>query len=833
MQGLQPPSADPQGPDPSNEEALFEVGFRDMAYNALGKALPALMENVATFRVLQKDVQEGEALGAFIVRYDDEILFVPAVLVDNNVKPLDVMYVRSMDRYYPLTEQFLRFVSNRQTNRMGRAVKPPTDLPTDVDLRNMVVPPSTGRYSFASADHVPEADLVRSNLTRELPARPDFVSIAQNLGSAQKTDLVNTLSRNVKIAQLVCDHYGLSRVKVALAVPPTNEKVASREIPMKRDVVLLTASMPLQEMKRELAPDELAYAFSETRKHGFHIVDRRTKHAELDVRTENEVRLTRPTAPGLYRVFMADGRTRSAAIFPQQTSPHREPDALQSNYRRPSRFLVLFPNQEYAVLPEILAEDLGATAEEFVAFLREHSQNSPTKKGSGVFVTWHRMHFEAFGPGRVADIVSSKQSTSFEYDYCHRVLQFPRPIGRLMKAPGHDAVLMGNEWYFWPLKDEPYYGDRDFLLTHAQILEHVRNGLEKSGACELQVARLVDGELRINGQRVDGMVNALFKLAADHGLSVRDAARVIRLSEDTRTPYRYWIKEAGPAEEQQQPPPEAGGQDPSMPGVPMAPPPQPSGFELALAERQQILSQQMQALQMEMQSLGELSMRAQMIDSGGGAMAAPQGMTGMMGLPPPMVGGMPAMAPVGMPPQGMPPQGMPPQGMPPQGMPPQGMPPQGMPPQGMPPQGMPPQGMPPQAMGPNGQPAPPPMMTSAPTAQSLPTQLNPNFLQDAALLGDPTVFDAAAVATLASPRALREIAQSYLPTLDAAVDKLGRTLLLLYTQTRPLRDRVGHENARQFEQRVHDVFHSLGEVVLMFSQSSHSFNAQPNENTLL
>ena len=122
------------------------------------------------------------------------------------------------------------------------------------------------------------------------------------------------------------------------------------------------------------------------------------------------------------------------------------------------------------------------------------------------------------------------------------------------------------------------------------------------------------------------MVNALFKLAADHGLSVRDAARVIRLSEDTRTPYRYWIKEAGPAEEQQQPPPEAGGQDPSMPGVPMAPPPQPSGFELALAERQQILSQQMQALQMEMQSLGELSMRAQMIDSGGGAMAAVGGL---------------------------------------------------------------------------------------------------------------------------------------------------------------------------------------------------------------
>ena len=805
MSGFAPPAADPQGPDPTNEEALFEVGFRDMAYAALGKASPELMENVATFRILQKDVETGEALGAFILKYEDEILFVPVVLVDNNVKPLDVMYVRSLDRYYPLTEQFLRFVSNQRTNRMGRAVTPPSDLPTDVDLRNMVVPPSTGRYSFASWDHTPDPSVVIANLGRELPPRPDFPSMVRALGSEQKTDMVSALERSPKIAQLLMDHYGVPRLRAALTPSPI-VKVAAREVPLKRDVVLLTASMPLQEMQRELEPNELAYAFGETRKHGFHIVDRRTKHAELEIRHNSELRLITPTTAGLYRVFMADGRTRPAAVFPRTLSPHREDLHRYNGFREQPQFLVLFADREYAVLGQLIAEDLTASTEEFISFLREHSEETPSQKGEGAFVSWNRLHFQAIAPGPVAKIARTDKSVTFEYHYCHRVLRVPRAVGNLIKPAGQDTILMGQEWRYWPVKTEPFYAERDFLLTERLIRDAIDLGQVKTGALRLQVDRLFDRDLRINGQRIDGLPNAVYKLATDYGLSVADAASVV-LHASTGEPYQFWIKTAEPpADPQAQGP---GPQDPNAPGMPVAPPPQPSGLDLAIAERQQLLGQQMQALTQEMQSLQELSMRAQMIDAGGGALAAPQGMTGMMGLPPATIGGMPAMAPTGQ--QGMP-QGMP----------------QGMQ-QGMP-QGMP-QG--PLAMSADGQPAPPPMMNTSPTARTLPTQLNPAFLQDAALLQDPTVFDAAAVATLATPRALQAIAQSYLPTLDAAVDKLGRSLLLTYTQTQDLRAKLGDEVAQQFEVRIHDVFHGLSDVLLMFHQNIARFNAPPVENALL
>jgi hypothetical protein len=109
-------------------------------------------------------------------------------------------------------------------------------------------------------------------------------------------------------------------------------------------------------------------------------------------------------------------------------------------------------------------------------------------------------------------------------------------------------------------------------------------------------------------------------------------------------------------------------------------------------------------------------------------------------------------------------------------------------------------------------------MDQSPTPETLAQQVNPAFLNDAALLGDTQVFDAAAVAAFAKPKALREILQNYAPTLDGAVDKLGRALLLLYTQTRDVRDKIGDDAHRDLEQRVRDVFRALGDALILLRE---------------
>jgi hypothetical protein len=111
------------------------------------------------------------------------------------------------------------------------------------------------------------------------------------------------------------------------------------------------------------------------------------------------------------------------------------------------------------------------------------------------------------------------------------------------------------------------------------------------------------------------------------------------------------------------------------------------------------------------------------------------------------------------------------------------------------------------------------MMQEPPTPDTIAQQINPQFLNDAALLADPHVFDAAAVATFAKPRALREIFLNYAPTLDNALDKMGRSLLLLYTQTRDIREKIGDEAQRDLEEKIRNTFKGLGESLILIQQS--------------
>jgi hypothetical protein len=117
-------------------------------------------------------------------------------------------------------------------------------------------------------------------------------------------------------------------------------------------------------------------------------------------------------------------------------------------------------------------------------------------------------------------------------------------------------------------------------------------------------------------------------------------------------------------------------------------------------------------------------------------------------------------------------------------------------------------------------------MTEAPSPETIAGQISPAFLNDAAMLGDPQVFDAAAVATFAKPKAVAEIFQNYGATLDEALDKLGRSLLLIYTQTRDIRSKLGDEAHRVMEQRIRDVFQGLGSALTLLNRNSTQLSPQ-------
>jgi hypothetical protein len=138
-------------------------------------------------------------------------------------------------------------------------------------------------------------------------------------------------------------------------------------------------------------------------------------------------------------------------------------------------------------------------------------------------------------------------------------------------------------------------------------------------------------------------------------------------------------------------------------------------------------------------------------------------------------------------------------------------------------------GQPPSPMGMDpmagGAPPPPPMAMMGQDgldAASLQSQINPQFLQQAAQLQSGDVFDAAAVSSLAQSPMVKEMIGQYLPNLEKALDNLARVLLTLWMKETDLKQQVGESSFADLENNLRGTFRNMGDLVLKLSQGGHA-----------
>lgn len=120
-----------------------------------------------------------------------------------------------------------------------------------------------------------------------------------------------------------------------------------------------------------------------------------------------------------------------------------------------------------------------------------------------------------------------------------------------------------------------------------------------------------------------------------------------------------------------------------------------------------------------------------------------------------------------------------------------------------------------QPMGPGAM-----MSTEAPSAIEIQNQVNPQFLEQAAALGDTDTFDAATIASMAQAPSFREMVVDYVPTLERAIDNLARIMLTLWMQEGDLKQELGDEEFTELEDNLRAVFEGLGGLVLQMNRNA-------------
>lgn len=132
--------------------------FSDLALAKFLQAAPELAPSIVNFSEVSSEVgEEGEVkVGLFLLRVGPEVVTVPVVGRGDTIFPVDSLFLENEGRFRPMTKSVLNTLMNAQGQVPGKGVKIPPTVDTNPNLNNLLNPPRTGKFVYASASRLTE-----------------------------------------------------------------------------------------------------------------------------------------------------------------------------------------------------------------------------------------------------------------------------------------------------------------------------------------------------------------------------------------------------------------------------------------------------------------------------------------------------------------------------------------------------------------------------------------------------------------------------------------------------------------------------------------------------
>ncbi len=566
---------------PDQEQALFEQGMSEMAYNLLSSRMPDVMQDVVTFKVLNVDLDKGAGVGAFVVLRNSQPIYVPVVMVDNAIKPLEVFFHKAMNVFLPLTKGWLDEIDKNALASLGTGVKTPETLYTDVDIRNVVVPPITGRFSYAA--WMPKAliDLERVIDVQALEKvaddhAPMLPSLLTNAPNAIKKAYVRLLEKNPRLMKQASATYGVRTL--AAALQPRLEKVAAKQNYGGALWIVDQDNTPT-DFKR-IFGDKAGEAYTGVRKKGFAAKDERLNR-NMAVQEQPYERWIEPTQPGVYVLYDSMGKEHPAFVMPnpidlfdEGTRYGRRPaipghnPLVDNSYYDPERhgssnkvypygrpdegsfalrrgfgaypFLAVFDNGDYIEPMRLVGRD--SIADSVAGRLHERMFNAvdgAPKVGKGFFVRQRGTTFQATAPLTIksmstgSDGIRRIKAAGGDYGPEKTIATDPaHPYNTIWMPKGADVVYMPADFIWVPLKER--LNEKSYFQSALDLQACVSSMLSAVGAKKMAIKDAGAMQFSVDGSLPLGRVAALKKIAHEYILPVEVADELLEKAASDR-----------------------------------------------------------------------------------------------------------------------------------------------------------------------------------------------------------------------------------------------------------------------------------------------------------
>jgi hypothetical protein len=850
------------GETPPAEQAdqMFKERFTQIAYSILSAKFSELVPEVVTLKLLDSDADKGNAIGAFILLRNEKPLYIPVIMTNGQLKPLDMFYYKDLNIFLPLSPQWIEEVGKMSLKSMGESASIPEEVPRDVNIRDLILPPATltGRVGYAEDLSHGVKKMFKAAEDRTVAFHPRFLDVLRNSPKNVLDGMKLAFQQHPGMLEKFVANYGVKDIVSAFS-DGYEKNAKAKKAPVKEGSVSVVSRDDSPSTIKEVFGKKAAAAFQRVLRDGFAIKDDRNGIRKIAMKVEHPQWLAEPGAtPGWFRLYFVDGPADIYYVIPlrlRNQGSYPETANVQhggNDHHQPFEYLVIHRDLKEAwTTTKIVGEKINDSDEysdtKLFRLLHGNTQgDTPRSKSYGFFVHRTDRGAEATKPLTLEKIFDNagirkiitrcgktfvidqdpsrkRISPKVHDDYATSLIFLPKDIKWVELASGIDKSDADPSCTWSAAYQE---SRRHSVITDPKVLLRWLNVKLQDSGTPVNVKRAeLDTWWVDNCSTPLSLPKALAKVANAYGVSIADAAGILTDAALNGRSYSFV-------------------------------------FDKKASEK----------------LLGGLLKQAQPPGQGQTAMQPPGG-------------------PQGMPPGGGMPQGGPPGGGMPQGGP-QGMDPNMMgmapPPQspmsptdlaisevlqglqhqndlmmqqmqsqmeqqqqamtmsqqsteqlmgvlqhiqqrsseiggatgGFIPAGA--EGSPAAAAGmlapqppPEEQPPPMPFMTQETmNPEMIAQQINPQMVDQAADLQDQGVFDTAAIAMLAASSALQDVVASYIPDMERCLDKMERTVLTMWMKEPELKKAIGDEAFISIEDKLRSVNKNLGEVILSLSHTA-------------
>lgn len=265
------------------------MDFYDIALAKFLQSFPELGNYIVTFQDLTSQLSNPEesenSIGVFIIKAGLEYYYVPVIAKGSNLYPIDSMFSVSKEKFLPLTPKTVISIINAQSFNMGSPTKVPDVVPRNPSVYDLVNPPRTGKYVYASASRLTE-----------------FLSIIPN---DVKQYIKARIVDNKKLYQGMNDMFGLKEI-----LEPLSKATASAPT-----ITQHTSPVKVVTEGHGLSPDEIRQVLS-----AGYVVKGKNTNPRVAITAQDSNRTGKMSQAGMlepnreYEVVMADGSTKTGFV---------------------------------------------------------------------------------------------------------------------------------------------------------------------------------------------------------------------------------------------------------------------------------------------------------------------------------------------------------------------------------------------------------------------------------------------------------------------------------------------------------------------------------------